>query len=261
MARKLAGVQFVRNAIDQDYCVLESLKSMGACCDKVFIVDAGSTDHTVEMLENTMIDSPLEIITVDDDLWPSIEGHEKLSFFTNIAIERAQRESYDYIISVQADEVLHEDSFVNIRAAVEQGGEAYVFNRYNLFKDPYHMLNVEQARKPCSTEVVRLTKSKYRAYSDAEHIDVPECHPFNGKLDAIEIFHMGFVRDGKKHLIKIRHMLTEVFKMGMDTRAENCETFQWDRFFSEEDLLPIPKKLPKFVQAWVDQRYPDLKGI
>jgi hypothetical protein len=69
---------------------------------------------------------------------------------------------------------------------------------------------------------------------------------------------MGFVRQKEKHLVKIRHMLCDVFKMGMDTRAENCSEFMWDRFFKEEDLLPIPKDLPIYVQQWAQERYPDL---
>lgn len=252
--RKLGGVQFVRNAITQDYCLKESLSSLLAVCDHVYIVDAGSTDGTQDIIES-MATERLTMITTEDDAWDSIEGPIKLAYFANIAMDFAYRRGMDYFLYVQSDEVVHEDSFENIRAAVEQGEEAYVFNRYNLFKDPYHMLNVEQSRKPCSSEVIRLAKSRYRAYSDGEHLMVNGVKVFKS-LDSIELFHAGFVRDKKKHLVKIKHMLTEVFKMGMDTRAENCEEFQWDRFFSEEDLIPIPKPLPIFLQEWAKERYP-----
>lgn len=259
MGKKLAGVQFVRNAIEQDYCVVESILSMLGVCDHVYIVDAGSTDGTQEIIESINTDR-LTMIATEDDEWDNQYhlGPLKLSFFANIAMDYAQRRGMDYLLYVQSDEVVHQDSYHNIRMAVEDGKEGYVFNRYNLFKDPYHMLNVEQSRKPCSTEVIRLFKSKYRAYSDGEHGLVPDVAVYKS-LDAIEIFHLGYVRDKKKHLVKIKHMLTEVFKMGMDTRAENCEEFQWDRFFSEEDLIPIPKDLPKVVQQWVKERYPELK--
>ena len=253
--KKLGGVQFVRNAIIQDYCLKESLSSLLAVCDKVYIVDAGSTDGTQDLIAS-ISNEHLTMITTEDDAWESVDGPIKLAYFANIAMDYAQRRGMDYLLYVQSDEVVHEDSFNNIRDAVEHGAEAYVFNRYNLFKDPYHMLNVAQERKPCSTEVIRLAKARYRAYSDGEHLMVDHVSQFKS-LNSIELFHAGFVRDPKKHLVKIKHMLTEVFKMGMDVRAENCEEFQWDRFFREEDLISIPKKLPIFLQQWAKDRYPD----
>ena len=66
---------------------------------------------------------------------------------------------------------------------------------------------------------------------------------------------MGFVRDKKKMLVKIKHMLVDVFLHGEnDKRAENCEEFMPERFFSDDDIIPIPKKLPKFIQAWAEER-------
>ena len=131
---------------------------------------------------------------------------------------KAEQAGADYIFLLQADEVLHEDSVHYLRAAAEDGMEAYVMNRYNLFKDPYHMLNVDQDRKPCSTEVVRLARSYRRSYGDGEHLQCATVSVYK-QLNAIEIFHLGFVRDQVKMVPKVKHMLTEVFKMDMDIRA------------------------------------------
>lgn len=256
--KRIGGVGFILNGIQQDYCFEESIRSMLDCCDQVHILDAGSTDGTQDALKSINDDRLFLYFLSDQSLWNSIKGPTKLSYFTNIAIAKAKQAGMDYILSVQMDEVLHEDSIPNVRAAAEEGKEAYVFNRYNLFKDPYHMLNVEQSRKPCSTEVIRLAKSYYESYSDAEHLNVPVVDKFRS-LDSIEIFHMGYVRHRKLHLLKIKHMLVDVFQMEMDKRAENCEEFEWSRFFKEEDLLPIPKALPKYVQQWAKERYPEIK--
>lgn len=256
---KIGGVQFVYNAISQDYCFIESIRSMQAACDRVYIVDAGSTDGTQDALRALEDENTFIYLLTSPDLWNSIKGPTKLSYFTNIAINNADLDGMDYILSVQADEVLHEDSIPNVRAAAEEGNEAYVFNRYNLFKDPYHMLNVVQDRKPCSTEVIRLAKSYRRAYSDAEHVQCATCSTYKS-LDSIEIFHMSFVRDKKILPKKIKHVLTEVFLVEMDKRAET-EEFQWSNFFKEEDLLPIPKALPLVVQKWAKERYPDVTPL
>ena len=139
--------------------------------------------------------------------------------------------------------------------AAEDGQEAYVMNRYNLFKDPFHMLNVDQDRKPCSTEVVRLARAYRRSYGDGEHLQCATVSVYK-KLNAIEIFHLGFVRDQVKMVPKVKHMLTEVFKMDMDKRVDE-DRFRWEKFFKEEDLMPIPKPLPKYVQKWAEERYPE----
>jgi|SRR5688572_13971871 len=256
--KRIGGVGFILNGIQQDYSFMESIHSMLACCDQVHILDAGSTDGTQEVLKSINDDRLFVYLLSDQSLWNSIEGPTKLSYFQNIVMDKAQQAGMDFLLLVQADEIVHEDSIPNIRAAVEEGAaDAYVFTRYNLFKDPYHFLNVPQHMKPCSTEVVRLAKSHWRSYSDGEHIKCITCRPYK-TLGHLEIFHTGYVRHKRLHLLKIRHMLTEVFKMDMDKRAENCEEFEWDRFFKEEDLLPIPKALPIYVQQWAKERYPEL---
>lgn len=257
MSVKIGGVSFVLNGISQDYTVTETIRSMQACCDELFIVDAGSDDGTRELLLSLEDTRTHLYFTEDRSIWDSIEGPTKLSVLTNIAMDKSQEAGMDYSFLCQMDEIYHEEGISNMRAAANEGKEAYVMNRYNLFKDPYHMLNVRQESKPCSTEVIRLAKSQYRAYSDSEHIATPSVDVYKS-LDSMEIFHMGYVRHKVKHLAKIRHMLVDVFKMGMDTRAENCEEFDWSRFFKEEDLLPIPKALPIYVQQWAKERYPDL---
>lgn len=255
---KIGGVQFILNGIKYDYCFRESIKSMMACCDEVHVLDAGSDDGTQNVLlqMEEVFGGGLKIYLMQDrSLWDSMKGHEKLSYFQNIVMDKAEQSGMDYLLLLQADEVIHQDSISNIRAAAETGKEAFVMNRYNLFKDPYHMLNVEQHRKPCSSEVIRLAKAYRRSYSDGEHIATATVDIYKS-LNAIEIFHMGFVRDRVKIVPKIKHMLTEVFNVEMDKRVGN--EFKWDNFFNEEDLAPIPKPLPIYVQQWAKERYPHI---
>ena len=47
---KLAGTIFIRDGIKYDYCFKESIQCLLEFCDHVFVVDAGSTDGTIEEL-------------------------------------------------------------------------------------------------------------------------------------------------------------------------------------------------------------------
>jgi hypothetical protein len=58
-------------------------------------------------------------------------------------------------------------------------------------------------------------------------------------------------------------MQLEVFLWGdYDEKAKNCTEFQADRWFDpEKDLVIIPKPLPKLIQQWAADRYPDITPV
>lgn len=267
---RLGGASFIHNGIKQDYHFKETVACLADLCDEVVIVDAGSDDGTYEELAgyidklNKEFDTSytkIKLLRFSNAEWHEQKGREKLSYFSNKAIEAL---STDWFAYVQMDEVIHEDDFQTIRNAIHEAGDhpnidAIFCRRLNLWKNPMHMLNVEQQRKPVSTEVVRIARRYCRCYDDAEQIacDYPVVY---NNIDDIQIFHTGFVRDKVKHLEKIRHMQTEVFLWGdYDEKAKNCEEFQPDRWFDpEKDLIPIPRPLPKYITAWAKERYPSL---
>lgn len=250
MSKKLAGTLFVRNGVELDYCFEAAIRSLQACCDYVFVLDAGSTDNTLAVL-NTLIDGRTTILKCTKEQWEEQQGREKLNFFTNITIQYAQKFGYDYQFNLQADEVIHEDSIPHIRQAVELGEEGYYVTRHNLWADAEHMLNVPQSRKPVSTTVGRLARVGYWSVGDAESIAI------NGAsldfINKIEIFHAGFIRDNKKHIAKIKEMQKNIFQFeNYDSRADLKPEFDWkDWGFTEKDLVKIHKPLPVYVQDWV----------
>lgn len=274
--KTLGGSTFVWNGIKQDYNFIETLECLYELCDEVSVA-CGGDDGTVDMVISWIKDKTnfawtttgneksyfryvidgktILVNIISKQEWDSQKGREKLSYFSNIAIAML---STDWNFYLQCDEILHEESFPFVRQAIEHDVQAYFCRRLNLWRDPWHMLNVPQDRKPCSTEVIRLARTKYRCVDDAESLGVPDVHIF-GDIDLIQIFHMGFVRDPVKHLEKIRHMQTEVFLWGdYDEKAKNCDQLQPDRWFDpEKDLIPIPRPLPKFIRQWCEERYPN----
>jgi hypothetical protein len=258
--KTLGGSTFVWNGIKQDYNFIETLNCLYELCDEISIA-VGGDDGTYEAFQGWLCaqigevpkyPKPIKFIHIFQSEWDSQQGREKLSYFSNKAIAALET---DWNFYLQCDEIIHEDSFEYIRQAIEHDVEAYVCRRLNLWGDPYHMLDVSQERKPVSTEVIRLAKTQYRCIDDAESIGVPEAHVF-GDLDLIQIFHMGFVRDKTKHIQKIKHMQRDVFLMDYDKRADLSPVFDpWQWGFSKEDVIPIPRPLPKFIQKWAEDRY------
>lgn len=245
---KITGVTFAYNAIYQDYCLAESVASLKEFCDEVVILDAGSTDGTAELIK-TFQDKKTRVILCNNAEWLSQQGKEKLSYFTNLALDTVNTE---WVYYQQADEITHEKSYEWIKKAIEGGADGYLISRFNLWGSPYKKLNVDLSRMPCSPQVIRLTKSWGRAYDDAENLGVVSSDAF---VEHIRMYHMGFVRDKKKHVEKIKHMQAEVFRVGVDPKLEGMEIFNGEKWFDyKKDLIPIGEPLPAIIQQWAKER-------
>jgi hypothetical protein len=254
MKPTLGGASFVYRGIDQDYCFIECLECLATLCDEVAICYGGD-DGTIEAVEKWAEDrKSIHLIKFTKEEWDEQKGREKLSYFSNKAIEALQT---SHVFYLQADEILHEKSFPFVRAAIEVGDPAFLVTRFNLWASPATMLNVVQERKPCSSEVIRLAHTQYRCVDDAESLGLMK-YASDKFIKEIKIFHVGFIRDGVKHLEKIRHIQDDVFLIDHDKRIDGMKTFDPFAFFSKEDLIAIPEPLPIFIQEWAKKRYPEL---
>lgn len=245
----------VYNGVSQDYCFEEAVHNLMSLCHQVVVVDCGSTDGTAERITQIARryqadgDKRMSIIFCDHALWRDQHGFAKLAYFTNMAIRHLQT---DWNINLQADEIIHESCFEAIREAIQnEDAQAYLVSRINLWKDPYHQLNVPQERLPVSNRIIRLARARYKAIGDAESIDAPARMDY---VDKIRFYHMGFVRDAKIHPAKIRHMQAEVFETNVDPKLEGMEVFDSSQWFTDEDIEPIKEPLPLVIQEWAKSR-------
>lgn len=246
--KKLAGTLLIRNGCEFGYCFEAAIKSLQDVCCHVFVVEAGSTDDTMQVLQ-TLLDKKTTILQCTIEQWNEQQGREKLNYFSNIAIEYAQQQGYEYQFNLQGDEVLDPDSFQYIQKAIELGEEGYIITRHNLWGDTSMMLNVRQSRKPVSTQICRLTKTEYRSTGDAESVNCPASLDF---INLINVWHMGFVRDNRKHIAKIKEIQGNIFGMDYDIRADLKPEFDWkDWGFTHDDLISIPKPLPVYLNDWI----------
>ena len=254
MAKTLGGSLFIRNGETFDYCYLQSIQCLLEFCDKVCVCAIPTMDGTVGNIEkvfNEDIKSGKLIVRCEpDSLWNLMVFHTKhrLSIFTNYAIEMLDT---DYVFNLQSDELVEPSSYEYVRKAIEEGQEGYLCSRINLWGSPHTQLNVEHHRKPCSTEILRLAKTCYRAYDDAESLAAPCDSKY---VDQIKIWHMGFIRKREIHPSKIREMQGNIFKCGVDSKLEGMDEFDPWRWFDKSDVIPIEGELPPLIQQWAKER-------
>lgn len=243
----LGGSTFIKNGLTYDYNFIETIDCLLEFCDQVAVVDAGSTDGTKEMILEKYGNNPkVKIWCFEPSIWDTIAGKEKLVYFTDRAIDLL---TTDWNFYLQCDEILHEKSYEFVRRAIELPNESYLCRRINLWKNPFLQLNVPQNRMPCSDIVLRLAKVKYKSYGDAESLCTDSTS--DKFIDAIKIFHTGFVRKREVMKAKIHNMQVGVFGMSNhDPKLDLEETFNPNLWFSDEDLKPITEPLPKIIQKW-----------
>lgn len=112
----VAGFSFIRNAVKYDYPIVESITSVLPLCD-IFVVAVGkSEDETLELIQG-INDPKIQILETvwDDNLR---EGGKVLAEETNKAFQAIGRE-YDWCFYIQGDEVIHEQDYPAIRAALD----------------------------------------------------------------------------------------------------------------------------------------------
>lgn len=250
--KSLGGSLFIRNNYQFDYCAEESIKSLLEFCDCVSVVDAGSGDGTVEMLKKLQSTNKNLIVTyLTEQDWVNQNGtgYSKLCHFTDIAISKLDT---DYNYYQQADEITHEDCYDTIRRAIEQGKEAYLISRINLWQSPYLRLNVFGNRNPCSPQIIRLAKTQYRSCGDAESLAAPYSDEY---VQTIRMYHVGLVRRQEIMKAKIINMQEGVFELGShDVKLDGCEVFNPRLWFGPEDLVSISEPLPALIQKWAAER-------
>lgn len=121
---KVTGFTFVRNAIINDYPVVEAITSILPVCDEFIVACGDSEDETRKLLED--INSPK--IKILDTVWDK-EAYKSGSVFaqeTNKALAAISPDS-DWAFYIQGDEVIHEKYLPTIKKEMEDNlGDANI---------------------------------------------------------------------------------------------------------------------------------------
>jgi hypothetical protein len=190
MRQKLYGFTILRNGIKYDYPFRESLRSLCALCDKVYLALGRSDDGTEQQLEE------FENLVIIPTVWD--ESLRKsgliLSVQTNIALEALRRDHKEgWAVYLQADEVLSERDFARIRADVDladrEGCDAISF-RYLHFWQSYHAIAVDWRWYPQEVRAIKL---------DSPAASSGDAQGFSGLRKRFEsdalVYHYGHVRE------------------------------------------------------------------
>jgi len=120
---RITCFMIVRNALNQGYPFVEAVAQALPVCDEMLIGDGGSTDGTLQTLKKLeQLNPKIKIYT---DPWPGRGFAYDLRWATNKLMERC---SGEYILYIQANEVIHEKSWEYLKHIHEIWPEAITFS-------------------------------------------------------------------------------------------------------------------------------------
>ncbi|TKC00589.1 glycosyltransferase family protein [Pedobacter cryophilus] len=201
---KVAGFTFIRNAVTNDYPIVEAITSILPLCDEFIIAHGNSSDDTLKLLQS--IDSPkIKIIetTWNDEVR---EGGKTFALETDKAFKAISKDA-DWAFYIQGDEVIHEKYHAEIKKEMEnclndKNVEGLLF-KYLHFYGSYDYVAVSRRWYRKEIRIVKNLEG-ISSYRDAQGLRI------NGrkiKVKEIEayVYHYGWVKPPQGLNNKVRN--------------------------------------------------------
>ena len=119
----ISGFMIVKDVLKSGYPFVEAIASALPICDEFLISDGYSADGTFEIVQR--ISKLNKKVKIYRHKWPATRKLEVLAEVTNSLRRECQ---YDYIFYVQANEIIHEESWKFIKALPEMRPEVHTFS-------------------------------------------------------------------------------------------------------------------------------------
>jgi glycosyltransferase involved in cell wall biosynthesis len=202
---KVSGFTFIRNAIQYDFPVVESIKSILPLCDEVVVAVGASEDGTLSLIRS--IDS--EKIKIIETVWDESlrEGGKVLADETNKALACVSLDS-DWAFYIQGDELIHEQDQAKISSAMQKYKddsrvEGLLFD-YVHFYGSYRYYGDSRKWYRREIRIVRPNIGVF-SYRDAQGFRKKPNQKLHVKACGGRIFHYGWVRPPQLQTEKLKH--------------------------------------------------------
>lgn len=203
---KISGVTIIRNAVINDYPVVEAIKSILPVVDEMIVAVGDSDDETEDLIKNICSDK-IKIVHSQWD-FSLRKGGSILAVETNKALAHISEDT-NWIFYIQGDEVVHEQYHENIRRALQkyQHDEKvdgllfkylHFYGTYDYVADSRKWYNVE-------TRIIRNNRN-ISAYRDAQGFRKDGNKKIDVALIDAYVYHYGWVKNPKQMKIKQKNM-------------------------------------------------------
>ncbi|MDB5109183.1 MAG: hypothetical protein JWR67_297 [Mucilaginibacter sp.] len=232
---KVAGFTFIRNAVKNDYPIVEAITSILPVCDEFIVILGNSEDETGKLIRD--INSPK--IKIIDSIWDENlrEGGTVFAAETDKAFKAISPDT-DWAFYIQGDECVHEKYLPLIKKEMEDNlndtnVEGLLF-KYLHFYGSYDYYGHSRRWYRREIRIVRNNKAVH-SYRDAQGFRW-DGRKLQVKLIDAYIYHYGWVKPPSGLANKLRNF--NKFYHNDAWMAENLpETFEFDYTYKNPDRL------------------------
>lgn len=252
---KISGFTYVRNGFDFGYPFIAAIQSLLPIVDEMVVVVGDSTDGTREAIEAIGTDK----IRIVDTVW-DLEMRKSGKIFAqqaNIGLDNA---SGDWLIHIQADEVIHEDTIQTLKTEIYNAEkidnvEGLLFPFYHFWGDFCYIRNTRRThsheiRAFKNTGLVRSYRDSqgFRKYDSVEAYNAGQK---GEKLKVIKInvpiYHYSYVRNPK--LMAKKDNFFQQF-WHSDEKLKEMKRKEFD-YNDVDKLTPFSGQHPKYVKEFI----------
>jgi glycosyltransferase involved in cell wall biosynthesis len=191
---KVSGFTFIKNAVQFDYPVVESIRSILPLCDEMIVAVGDSSDDTRELISSISSDK----IRIIDTIWdPHLcEGGAVLADETNKAFH-AITGNPDWCFYIQGDEVLHEQYHNTVKEAMlkwkdDTQVDGLLF-KYKHFYGSFDYVATSSRWYRNEIRIIRHNPAIY-SYRDAQGFRKDDDKKLKVRALDAYIYHYGWVR-------------------------------------------------------------------
>lgn len=247
----LGGNVVIRDGNRLDFPWRECIKSLLPICDVVSVSDGESTDGTQEEIREWMKTEPKIVLNVYP--WPN--PHNRPDWFVEWLDYNRQHTRTDWQIQLDADEILTDRSYEEVRQFIQTGNRTAIVTRYNFWRDHQHLIPEGQC---LGKRVIRIAPTNIFLASDGYH-QKGETAAAMSVTTNIEVFHYGFIRKPEAFFEKER-LLQNYFFGSYDRRLEVAQKAggNWMDHPDVTDYARNPDEYhghhPEIMRQWLAER-------
>ena len=230
---KIAGFTIIKNAVTNDFPIVEAIRSILPVVDEMTVLIGDSTDDTIALIE--AIGDPK--IKIHHSIWNKNlrKGGAVLAEETDKAFALISDE-YTWAFYIQGDEVVHE----KYHAAIKEGCENYASDtevqgllfKYKHFYGTYDYVGDSRKWYAHEIRIIRNNKA-ISAYRDAQGFRIGSTKLPVARVNA-SIYHYGWVKSPSQMRKKLKE--SSVY-WNDDTQMEKIKSSPDDYDFSGFDSL------------------------
>lgn len=228
----IAGFTIIRNAVLNDYPIVEAIRSILPVVDEMVVLVGDSEDDTLALIES--IED--EKVKIHHSVWDPAQrqGGTVLAAETNKALALINPEA-TWAFYIQADEVVHEKYHPAIREAARRYAadsrvEGLLFG-YTHFYGTYRYVGHSRKWYPYEVRIIR-NDAAIQSYLDAQGFRKGQAK-LRVKRIAAQVYHYGWVKSPRLMREKLRHTLRFWFDdAAIEAHLGTAEVFDYNDFDS-----------------------------